>query len=159
MQNIFKVNNTSNRRHTGLLLTLNIFDTFLLGFFGWVWTCKCWIEYFIAFKKSKFICLSELHLGALPLSVTTVSNSFQLFPIFCLKELHLRCCIGLELNIVTWSTKIQVVSGYQGGPEKLTLLDPQKIHFQIFFTLTLYMPTIKWSNKLKQFVGCCQQIV
>ena len=34
------------------------------------------------------------------LSVTTVSNSFQLFPIFCLKELHLRCCIGLELNIV-----------------------------------------------------------
>ena len=38
--------------------------------------------------------------------VTTVNNSFQPLPIFCHKELHLRCCIKLELNIVTWSIKI-----------------------------------------------------
>ena len=38
--------------------------------------------------------------------VTTVTNSFQPLPIFCHKEVHLRCCIKLELNIVTWSTKI-----------------------------------------------------
>ena len=25
---------------------------------------------------------------------------------FCLKNLRLRCCIGLELNILTWSTKV-----------------------------------------------------
>ena len=39
------------------------------------------------------------------LSVTTVNSSSQLLP-FCHKELHLRCCIEVELNIVTWSTKI-----------------------------------------------------
>ena len=31
--------------------------------------------------------------------VTTVNNSFQPLPIFCHKELHFRCNIGLELNI------------------------------------------------------------
>ena len=36
---------------------------------------------------------------------TKANNSFQLLPVFCHKELHLRCCIGLELSIVT-STKI-----------------------------------------------------
>ena len=30
---------------------------------------------------------------------------------FCLKKLHLRCCIGLELNILTWSTKVIKVIG------------------------------------------------
>ena len=35
------------------------------------------------------------------LYVTTVNNSFQPLPIFRHKELHLRCCIGLELSIVT----------------------------------------------------------
>ena len=83
------------------------------------------------------------------LSVTTVNSSFQLFPIFCHKELHLRCCIGLELNIVA-STKIQGVLGYQGAPPvidynlrkilKLTSLDALQIHFQKFFTLTHLAP-------------------
>ena len=31
--------------------------------------------------------------------VTTIDNSFQPLPNICHKELHLRCCIGLELNI------------------------------------------------------------
>ena len=30
------------------------------------------------------------------LFATTVNNNFQLSPIFCHKELHLRCCIGLD---------------------------------------------------------------
>ena len=40
------------------------------------------------------------------LYVITVNSSFQSLPIFRHKELHLRCCIGLALNIVTWYTKI-----------------------------------------------------
>ena len=40
------------------------------------------------------------------LYVTTFNNSFLLLPVFCQKELHRRCCIRLELNIVTQSTKI-----------------------------------------------------
>ena len=39
------------------------------------------------------------------LSVTTVNNCSQLLTFFCLKELHLRCCIRLELNIVIWFKK------------------------------------------------------
>ena len=30
------------------------------------------------------------------LFVTTVNNNFQPLPIFCHKELHLRCCTGLD---------------------------------------------------------------
>ena len=33
------------------------------------------------------------------LYVTTISNNFQPLTLFCHKEHHLRCCIGLELNI------------------------------------------------------------
>ena len=36
---------------------------------------------------------------------------------FCLTKLHLRCCIGLELNILTWSTK--VLKGIGGNPYDL----------------------------------------
>ena len=38
--------------------------------------------------------------------LTTVPITF-----FCLKELYLRCCTGLKLNIVIWSTKILKVIG------------------------------------------------
>ena len=57
---------------------------------------------------------------------------------FCLKKLHLRCCIGLELNILTGSTK--VLKGIGVNPMiwrkygKFILLDALKIHFQKFFT-------------------------
>ena len=44
--------------------------------------------------------------------VTTV-DSFQPLPIFCHKELHLWCHIGLELNIVTSSTKtLKAIRGH-----------------------------------------------
>ena len=46
------------------------------------------------------------------LYITTV-NSFQPLPIFCHNEVHLRCHMGLELNIVTWSTKtLKAISGH-----------------------------------------------
>ena len=57
---------------------------------------------------------------------------------FCLTKLHLRCCIGLEVNILTWSKK--VLKGIGVTPMiwrkygKFILLDTQKIHFQKFFT-------------------------
>ena len=43
---------------------------------------------------------------------------------FCLKKLSLRCCIGLELNILTWSTK--VLKGIGGKPYNLEKI--WKIH-------------------------------
>ena len=46
---------------------------------------------------------------------------------FCLTKLHLRCCIGLELNILTWSTK--VLKGIGGNPydlEKIWKIHPPR---------------------------------
>ena len=51
------------------------------------------------------------------LSVRTVNNSFQLFFIFCHKELHLRRCIGLEWNIVIGPMEIQGALGCRGAPQ------------------------------------------
>ena len=78
------------------------------------------------------------------LSVTTIDSNFHLLPIFCHKKLHLRCCIGLLLNIVTCPVKI--LKGIRGclpwstatlgKYEKLTVLDALKIHFQRFFALS-----------------------
>ena len=70
------------------------------------------------------------------LYVTTVNNSFQPLHIFCHKELHFRCSIGVELNIIKWYR--EVLEGFEGLPpwlsatlgkyEKLTLLDALKTH-------------------------------
>ena len=61
MQNVFKVNNRSTRRRSGvLLLTLNIFDTFFFAAFKHVnggWNTLL--------PQSKFIRISELNLGDL----------------------------------------------------------------------------------------------
>ena len=40
--------------------------------------------------------------------IITVGDLFLFYfcNYFCLKKLNLRCCIGLELNILTWSTKV-----------------------------------------------------
>ena len=81
----------------------------MLFFFCWLWTFKCQMEHFIALEYL------SMHLRIKPrdsvkfkmkLYITTVINSFQPLSIFCHTELHLKCCIGLELNITTWSTKI-----------------------------------------------------
>ena len=58
----------------------------------------CKSIHFRARSRNPVIIMAKLY-------VTTVNNSFQALPNFCHKELYLRCCIGLELNIVTWSTK------------------------------------------------------
>ena len=112
--------------------------------------------------------------------VTTVNNSFQPLPIFCHKELHLRCCIGLELNIVTRSTKILKSVGdlfpfrhpwstaTLGKFEKLTLLDALKLHFQTFFALSfLHLTSMDLNgvniNALRKFWLChrlfCRNVV
>ena len=92
-----------------LLLTFNIFDALF-------WCVFCWFEHV---NDRWNTLLPNLNLSMpfrigfrspvtfkTKLYVTTVNNNFQPLPIFCHKELHLRCCIGLELNIVTWYTKI-----------------------------------------------------
>ena len=72
------------------------------------------------------------------LYVTTVNNSFQPLPIFCHKELHLRCHIGLELNVVTSTKILKAIGGHHlHDQEKLTRLDTLKIHFQRFFCIKL----------------------
>ena len=75
----------------------------------------------------------------------------QLFPAIsclCHKELHLRCCIGLKLNIVTWSMEILKGIGRHphdrmqpwGKYEKLILLHALKIHLERFLALNfLYL--------------------
>ena len=61
--------------------------------------------------------------------IITVWNLFLFYfcNYFCLTKLHLRCCIGLELNILTWSTK--VLKGIGGNPydlEKIWKIHPPK---------------------------------
>ena len=105
------------------------------------------MEYFVAFIQI-YLSVSESDIGApvtfkTKLFETTV-KSFQPLLIFCYKENHLRCYIGLELNIVTWFKKILKGIGEHppcaiatlGEYEKFTLLDALKIHSQCFFTLS-----------------------
>ena len=98
------------------------------------------------------------------LSVTTVNNSFQLYPIFCHKEFRLRCFVWLKLSIVTWSTKIWGVLWYQGAPPMIecNLGNIWKTHFlrcskntfpEVFHINYLSTNPTKWSNTLKRFIG------
>ena len=124
---MFKVNSGSNRLVlVSLLLTLSIFDTFpvllllLLLLFCCLFVCLFFFPVFQdvnAGWKLKFIFKDKL-------SVTTVNNSFQLFPFFGHIELHLRCCIGLELNIAT-SRKI-LKGNIECKLKNLTILDALK---------------------------------
>ena len=66
---------------------------------------------------------------------------------FCLKKLHLRCCIGLELNILTWSTK--VLKGIGSKPSDLELIwkihpprSPKNIFPEVFHPFN-----IKWTKQ------------
>ena len=84
--------------------------------------------------------------------VTTANNSFQPLSIFSLKELHLTCCIGLELNIVTWSTKIIKVIRVHPPWLSATLATlswgPKKNISRVFFCIRFYAFNVKltkWS--------------
>ena len=103
------------------------------------------------------------------LSVTTVNNGFQHFLFFCPKELHLRCCIGFELNIVTWSTEIQGGIRVSRGSSndqvqslenmKNSLSRYSKNSFPVVFHINLLNAnSTKWPNTLKKFVCCCCRI-
>ena len=73
---------------------------------------------------------------------------------FCLKKLHLRCCIGLELNILTWSTK--VLKGIGGNPydlEKIWKIHPPgcpKNTFPEVFHPLSFLHLRSWSTFKKQ---------
>ena len=103
MRNMFHVNNRSK--------------TSFWCLYWWIWTCKYQMELFYL-NLNLSMCFRVGSTSPVTfktkLSITTVNNSFQLCPIFCHKELHLKCCIGLELNIVTWSKKI--LKGIGGHP-------------------------------------------
>ena len=78
------------------LLTFNIVDTFLVVFFCWVWTYKCQMENFIALIWI-YICFRVWSRSPkAKLSLTTVNNSFQLFPIFVKKSSILDVAQGLD---------------------------------------------------------------
>ena len=151
MQNIFKVNNRSTRPSPGVfnvnfeyiwhvalecfLLTLNMeMVDGILYCFNLSLSVHSRVGY-----RNPVICKTKLY-------ITKVNNSFQSLSIFYQKELHLRRCTGLKLNIATWSTKIlKGIGGHTSPPwsiaalgkyEKLTLLDAIKIHFQRFFAVT-----------------------
>ena len=93
--------------------------------------------------------------------VTTVNETFQPLPIFCHKELHLRCCIGLELNIVTWSTKI--LKGIGGGNlhdlVKIWKTHPPRCPKNAFpevFRITFFAFSVKWTKlSWYQFIDVC----
>ena len=79
----------------------------------------------------------------IPKSRTMIITVWDLFlfyfcSYFCLTKLHLRCCIGLELNILTSTKTFQKVLGVTPmiwrKYGKFILLDALKIHFQKFFT-------------------------
>ena len=102
MQNMFKFNNRSTKCCSAVfIVNFQYIWRIVLVCFLLVWTCKWQMEYFITQSKFRSPVTFKTKLY-----VTTVNNNFQPLPIFCHKELHLRCCIGLELNIVTWYTKI-----------------------------------------------------
>ena len=53
------------------------------------------------------------------LNVTTVNNCFQLLPFLPQRRALLRCCMWLELNIVTWSTEtLKAIEGISYDLEK-----------------------------------------
>ena len=116
-----------------LVFLLLFFITFLMMFqcfHCWLWTGKCQKEYNQwnpnTIKKQYHPTLNlsmcfrvrykSTVIFKIKLFVTTV-NSLHLLAYFWHKELHLRCCMGLKLNIVKWSMKM--LKGIEGYVEKI----------------------------------------
>ena len=87
-----------------LLLTFNVFDRLLYCFFADFKHVKMADGILYCLNLNLSLCFRfrswSLVAFQTKLYVTSVNNSFESMPIFCLKELHLRCCIELESNIV-----------------------------------------------------------
>ena len=105
------------------------------------------------------------------LYVTAVNNSFQSLPVFCHKGLHLRCCIGLELNIVIWFTKIIKGTGgwgVEGGTPmiKCNLGKIRKTNsprcpkntFPEVFHIKFFACNIKWNISLELIANHWQRL-
>ena len=126
-----------------LLLTLNKFDLLFLCVFAalnMLMTDK--ILYCLNLNVSMHFKVWSRSPVTFKTKLYVIGSSHYLF--FCHKELHLRYCIGLELNIVIWFTCNMNVLGSSplnlllsvtlGKYGKLTLLDVLKMHFQRFFS-------------------------
>ena len=104
---MFKVNSRSIRRCSGVFIVSfeyikHVFLKFFLLFLNMEMTDRMLYCLDLNLSTSYFRVGSRNPvLFKTKLFVTSLSNSFQPICIFCLKELHLRCFIGLELNIVT----------------------------------------------------------
>ena len=120
---MFTLNNRINRHGSGVFIIKLEYIWHVSSVFCWDCTCKCRMEYFILL--SKFICFRSGSRSPVTFktnhSVAT-ATTVSIFPIFCNKELHFKCCLGVELNIVTW------LSAILGKYEKLILLDALKIY-------------------------------
>ena len=127
---MFKVNKRSTRCHSGV---------FVVNFeYSWQVSSIFFpeFEHVNAWQNTLLSYIILYHKALLPQS-TAVSSYY----LFCVIQLDPRCCIGLEVNIVTLSTKI--LKGIGGNPpwsiatlikyETLTLIDAVKTHFQRFF--------------------------
>ena len=91
---MFRFNNRCIRCCSGVFIgSFKYIWRVVLEYFLLFWTYKWWIEYFIALSMPFRV---ESRSPVTCLLVTTVHNYFQPLPIFSHKELHLRCCIGLD---------------------------------------------------------------
>ena len=113
---MFKISSNRSTRH-GSCVFVNfeqIWHVVLWEGFCWLWACEWQIKCFIVLIYIMHFKVRSRH------SATFKINSMQHFlsiTYFFVNKLHLRCCIGFELNIVTWYTKIL-------------------IHFQRYFALS-----------------------
>ena len=94
------------------------------------------------------------------LHVTTVNNSFQPLAIFCHKELHLKCCIGLQgfiqallltsisswriefYDFRIWGTVVSPPCGVQGTMPLEALAISSIPGFQIAFPCIIWWPNL-----------------
>ena len=78
-------NNGSTRHCSGVFIVhfWYVWHVILVHFFCWLWTCKCWMEYFIALI-SIYLCFGVGSRSPVTFktecSVTTVNTSSQLLP-------------------------------------------------------------------------------
>ena len=140
---MFKVNNRSTRHCSGVcIIKFEYFWPFvLLLFFADFEDVNAGWNTFALIKI--YLCVSDLWavIFKMKLSVRTVNNSF------CHKELHLRCCIRLELNIVTTSTKIlntntnppPPIDQVHHSPRCPKTLFPEVFHIKLYFCIEYQM--------------------
>ena len=88
--------------------------------------------------------------GSSRICVTKVNKSFQPLSIFCLKKFHLRFCIGLVFNILTWSAKVlKHIRGKLYDLEKIWKTHPPRCPKNTFpevFRIECFVFNIKWTN-------------